>query len=98
MLALNLHSNKFNLQGFFYFKLFICPPDGKRPKCFGDFTPWTPTGLCHEPGAKLTTPQDTKLSSTTFENSIFVQKTDISKTAWINACTTTCIVKKHSTI
>ena len=28
-----------NLQGFFYVKLSICPPDVKRPKCFRDFTP-----------------------------------------------------------
>ena len=32
ILALNLHSKKISLQSFFYFKLFICPLDEKRPK------------------------------------------------------------------
>ena len=32
------------------------------------------TGLCHEPAAELTAPQETHLHFTTFKNSIFVQK------------------------
>ena len=31
ILALNLHSKEINLESFFYFKLFICAPDVKRP-------------------------------------------------------------------
>ena len=42
IMALNLHSKQINL-GFFYFKLFICPPDVKRPKSFRYFTPWIPS-------------------------------------------------------
>ena len=45
-----------------------------------------PSGLRHESIAELTLPQDPNLRFTTFKNSIFVQKTDISKPAWINAC------------
>ena len=40
--------------------------------------------LQHEPVAELTVPQDPHLQLTMFENSIFVQKKKISKTAWIN--------------
>ena len=29
--------------GFFFYKLFIWPPDVKRPKSFSGLTPWTPT-------------------------------------------------------
>ena len=54
----------------------------KRPNFFRDFTL---AGLRHEPVVELTASRDPNLRFTTFENSIFVQKTDISKTTWINA-------------
>ena len=92
MLALNLHSKWINWQSFFYFKLFICPPDTKRPKNFsGTLLPEPPAGLHHELVMELTPPQDPNLHFTSFENSIFVQKMDISKTAWINAWQSVCI-------
>ena len=55
-----------------YSKLFMCPLDVKRPKCFRDFTPLNP-------------PQDAAMNSlrslhfATFENSIFVQKQTLVK-------------------
>ena len=92
MLALNLHSKWINWQSFFYFKLFICPPDTKRPKNFsGTLLPEPLAGLHHELVMELTPPQDPNLHFTSFENSIFVQKMDISKTAWINAWQSVCI-------
>ena len=36
MLALNLHSKQINLKGFFYFKLFHCPPDVKKGQTFSE--------------------------------------------------------------
>ena len=39
MLTLNLHLKWISLLGFFYFNLFICPPDVKRPKLFKGFYP-----------------------------------------------------------
>ena len=36
---MNLHSKEISLQSFFYFKLFICPPDEKNTKMFQEFTP-----------------------------------------------------------
>ena len=71
---MNLHAKEIGMQSFFYFKLFICPPDEKRPKFFKGFTPESPSRLCHEPVAELTAPQDTHLHFTTFKNSIFFQK------------------------
>ena len=71
---MNLHSKEISLQSFFYFKLFICPPDEKRPTFFRGFTPEPPPRICHEPVAELTAVQDTHLHFTTFKNSIFVQK------------------------
>ena len=71
---MNLNSKEISLQSFFYFKLFICPPDEKRPTFFRGFTPETPTRLYHEPVAEITAPQDTHLHFTTFKNPIFVQK------------------------
>ena len=85
ILALNLHSKQINL-GFFYFKLFICPPDVKRPKSFRYFTPWIPNKTPPWTVEEFTAPRDPDLRFTTFTNSIFVQKTDISKSAWKNAC------------
>ena len=73
MLALNLHSKEISLHSFLYFKLFICPPDEKRPKLFRGFTPESPPRLCHEPVAELTAPQDTHLHFTTFKNSVKIQ-------------------------
>ena len=37
--GIELAFKKINLQSFFYFKLFLCPTDVKRPKLFSDFTP-----------------------------------------------------------
>ena len=88
---LNLHSKQISLQSFFYFMLFICPPDVKRPRFF--ITPWNsttaPPGACWgafstlEPSPAFYNIRKLNLRS----------KTDISKTAWINACSSV----KHST-
>ena len=85
MLALNLHSRQIGLQGFFYFKLFICPVDIKRPKLLRDLLTEPSSGFRHEPVVELIALRDPKLGFTTFENSLSVQKMDITKTAWINA-------------
>ena len=74
------------MPSFFYFNLFICPPNVKRPTFSGVLAPELPPGLHHEQTAELTSPQDPYLHFTTFKNSIFAQKTDISKTVCINAC------------
>ena len=76
---MNLHSKEISLQSLFYFKLFICPSDEKRPTFFRGFTPKPPPRLCHEPIAELTAPQDTHLHFTTSKNSIFVQKETLVK-------------------
>ena len=73
------------LQGFLYFKLFVCPPDVKKPKIFQGFYP-----LNHHQGSTKTQLLNLKqpqihtcilqwfkecLSwNKTFENSIFVQE------------------------
>ena len=56
MLVLNLHSKQISLLGFFYFELFICPLDVKRPKYFGDSTLEPLPGLRHELIVELTAP------------------------------------------
>ena len=73
MLALNLDSKYIHLQGFFYYK--FCHLVVEGPKSFRDFTPWTPTRTLQWTYCR---------AYSTFQNSIFVQKTDI-RTAWINA-------------
>ena len=57
----------------------------KVKKFSGTLLPEPPAGLHHDPVAELTAPQDPNLCFATFENSIFVQTKDITKTAWINA-------------
>ena len=53
---------------------------------FQGFHPFEPSPGCHyELVAELAAPQDPHIHFTTFKNSIFVQKMDISKTAWIDA-------------
>ena len=52
----------------------------------GALLPEPPSGLRHEPIVVPTENQDPNLCFTTFKNSTFFQKPDISKTAWINAC------------
>ena len=41
--------------------------------------------LPYDPLAEHTAPLETHLHFKTFQNSIFISKTDINKTAWINA-------------
>ena len=67
-----------------HYKLFICPPDVKRPKSFRGLTPWTPTKallwICCRAYSSLR-------PSSAFYNiqKLHISwKTDISKTAWIN--------------
>ena len=74
MLALNLHSKGISLHSFFYFKLFICPPDKKNTNIFQEFYPQFQPGLWHEPVAEFNATQDAHLHFTTFKSSIFVQK------------------------
>ena len=70
---------------YFYFKLFVCPPDIKWPKCFGGYTPHEPPPRpCFEFIVVGTVPWETHLHFTTVKDSIFVKK-DVSKTAWKNA-------------
>ena len=57
----------------------------KGQKFTGTLLPEPSAVLHHGPVAELTAPRDPNLRFTTFENSILVQKKDISKTAWINA-------------
>ena len=71
------------LLGFFYLKLFICPSDVKRPKSFRSFTPWNPH-LGFTMNTLQSLPWNLYLHFKIFKNSILVQKTDISRTAWIN--------------
>ena len=60
---------------FFYFKLFICPPDVKRPTSFRGYIPWTPARVYSTLGASSAFYNIQKLNLTS--------KRDISKTAWI---------------
>ena len=72
--------------GSFSFKLFICPPDVKKPKFFRDFTPWTPTKA---PPWTRCRAYSTLRPSPAFCNiwkSNLSSITDISKIAWINPC------------
>ena len=70
---------------YFYFKLFVCPPDIKWPKCFGGYTPHEPPPTpCFEFIVVGIVPWETHLHFTTVKDSIFVKK-DVSKTAWKNA-------------
>ena len=48
---------KISLLGFFYFKLFTCPSDVKRPTYFRGFTTEFSRRLRHEPIAEITTLQ-----------------------------------------
>ena len=77
---------------FFLFKLFSCHPDVKRRKISEkrkekNKTLWFLPGLRHEIFAELTEPLEPHLHFTTFETHSLTLcwKTDISKTAWINA-------------
>ena len=74
------------LTKFLLFKLFICPPDVKRPKYFRSFTPETSPGFHHKPVAVLTAPGEPYLHFTTFKKHNLCSKTNISKTTWINVC------------
>ena len=78
-----------SVYSFFYFQLFVCPPDVKRPKFFRSFKPPEPLpGSCHEPLVELKVPSD--LPPTIYNNRKlnFCSKTDldIRENAWINAC------------
>ena len=81
---LNLHSKLISLLSFFCFKLFIYPPDVKRPKVSTGFTPWTltwalPWTLC---GVYSTSRPPTAFYNIQKLN--LCSKTDISETASIN--------------
>ena len=52
----------------------------------GVLSPEPPPGFHHKPVAYLTAPGKPHLRFTTFERLNFCSKTDIGKTAWINAC------------
>ena len=74
------------LLGFFNFKLFICPPDVKRPKFFGCFTLWIPTKAplwtrCRAYRTLRPSPAFYNIWKLSLNS-----KTDISKTAWISFC------------
>ena len=66
---------------------FICLPAVKRPAFFfqGLYSLNPPPMIRHESVMELSAPRAPHLHFTTFKNSIFFSKTDISKTAWINA-------------
>ena len=81
----NLHSEYISLLGFFYFKLFICPPNVKRPKYFRDFTPWNPTRALSCTSRHLTAPQRPPLAFYNNQKPKICSKMSFSKTAWINA-------------
>ena len=68
------------LLSFFYFKLFICPPDVKRPKFFRHF--FSHQGSVINPVCSL---QQLKIPTSILQHSKTQSctKTDISKTAWI---------------
>ena len=53
---------------FFYFKLFICFPDVKKPK--GILPPWTSNRSPTWRGTELTAPPDLQVHFTIFQNSI----------------------------
>ena len=56
--------NKLACKVFFYFKLFMCPPDVKMPNFSGALPLEPPTGLCHEPTAELIAHSDPHLHFT----------------------------------
>ena len=82
-MALKFCSIYICLLGFLSLKLFICPSDVKRPKSFRSFTPWNPH-LGFTMNTLQSLPWNLYLHFKIFKNSILVQKTDISRTAWIN--------------
>ena len=86
MLAFHLHSIWMSLLGFFYFKLFYLYSRCKKANMFQDFTPWTP--IMAQPwtywGAYNTS--RSPLAFCNIQRPSLCSKTDISKTAWINAC------------
>ena len=89
ILVLKFCSRYILLLGFFYFKLFICPSDIKGHYLTGALpreSPPSPSRLRYKSIVELTVPWGPHLHFTTFENSILVLKTDISRTACINPC------------
>ena len=79
ILTLTLHSKQISLLSFFCFKLFICPPDVKRPVFSGTFLSELLPGFCHEQVVELSTFYNIRKLN-------LFSKMDNSKTAWINAC------------
>ena len=82
ILVLNLHSKYISLPGFFYLKLW----DVKRVTFFKRFTPWIltevpPWTCCGDCSTSRPPPALHNIGKLNF-----CSKTDISKTAWINAC------------
>ena len=74
ILALTLHSKQISLLGFFCFKLFICPPDVKRPVFFWDFPFWTSAKVLSWTSFGAYDTSRSHLHFTTSKNSIFSQK------------------------
>ena len=69
----------------------------KKAKIFHELYPVNPPPRLHyEFIVELTAPWDPHLHFTTFENSILIHKTDISKTAWINPRSQIWVVFSHS--
>ena len=86
ILALKLCLKYIYLLGFLFNKLFIGPPDLKRPKSFIGLTPWTPTKALlgiHCQDYSTLTPWPAFYNT---EKLNLSSKMDISKTAWINPC------------
>ena len=73
-----------NLLGFFNFKLFVCPPDVKRPRFLRGFTPWTPTSSAPCIHCRAYNTQD---FFTTFENQ------PLFETGHLKNCLNKCLFK-----
>ena len=73
------------LQNFLCFKLFICPFALKRQKLFQVFTPKLPPMFHHE-----ALDLETQPAFYNIQKLDLCSKTEVSKTAWINAWTEYC--------
>ena len=87
--GLNWHSKLISLLGFFYFKLFIYNPDVKRPIFFFLGGGLYPSSTTRAPSWTCCWTYSTSRPPSPLYNiwklNLF-SKTDINKTAWINAC------------
>ena len=71
---------------FFYFKLFLCPPDVKTLNFSRVLLSWTPTRAPAWIYCKAYRTLRPSLGFYSMQKLNLCSKTDISKTAWINAC------------